>query len=80
VGRGVVMTAWEHELEVATSAAQAAGSVIREAFGAEKRVNLKKNASDLVTETDVKVAVGRGGRGECCSDRSGGCLQGQRTM
>ncbi|KAL6762632.1 hypothetical protein V8C86DRAFT_2470494 [Haematococcus lacustris] len=45
---------WQGELEVALAAARAAGDAIRRAFRQDKTVESKKNASDLVTETDVQ--------------------------
>ncbi len=52
---------WAHELGVAVAAAKAAGAVVREGFHREdKSVEQKKNASDLVTETDVKVPFAQG--------------------
>jgi fructose-1,6-bisphosphatase/inositol monophosphatase family enzyme len=48
---------WQRELDVAVEAARAAGAIIKHGFQGKKAVEEKKNASDLVTETDVKVST-----------------------
>lgn len=49
---------WQRELDVAVEAALAAGAIIKQGFQNKKKaVEEKKNASDLVTETDVKVSM-----------------------
>jgi len=51
---------WQAELRVAIEAATDAGNLIRSGFSAHtKGVQDKKNTSDLVTETDIKVSCAR---------------------
>ena len=47
------MESYEKHLKAAVSAAQAAGSLIREQFGKQAQIRTKTNLRDLVTETDT---------------------------